>query len=315
MYKNRSIAVVVPAFKEETQIGKVITTMPAMIDKIIIIDDCSPDRTSEVVREYQAREPRVVLIRHEINQGVGGAIASGYKWARAHDIDVAVVMAGDGQMDPGDLPALLDPVVADEVDYCKGNRLFTDEAFKKIPKTRFIGNSVLSFLTKVASGYWHVFDSQTGYTAINKRALATIDWDQMYKRYGQPNDLLVRLNVYNFRVRDVPIKPVYNVGEKSKLKVSRAIFTISRLLVRMFLWRLREKYIIRDFHPLVLFYFLGLLFMSLGVAFSVRLISLWTQMGFVPEITFITVLFCFGFSLQAIFFAMWFDMEYNKHLR
>src|SRR4051812_13193346 len=138
MYKSKTVAVVVPAFKEETQIGKVITTMPSFVDQIVIIDDCSPDRTSDVVKDYQTRESRIVLIRHDVNQGVGGAIATGYKWARDHNIDVAVVMAGDGQMDPEDLPALLGPVVNDEVDYCKGNRLFTDEAFKRIPKTRFI---------------------------------------------------------------------------------------------------------------------------------------------------------------------------------
>lgn len=185
MYKEKTVAVVVPAFKEERQIGYVIESMPKIVDYIVIVDDCSPDQTAEVVRTYQKREgARVVLLCHDKNQGVGGAIATGYKWARNHQVDVAVVMAGDGQMDPGDLPAVLNPVVSGEVDYAKGNRLFTDEAFKKIPKTRFFGNSILSFLTKVASGYWHVFDSQTGYTAINRRALEVIDWDQMYKRYG-----------------------------------------------------------------------------------------------------------------------------------
>ena len=195
MYEGKSISVVVPCYNEETQIANVIRTMPEIVDHIVIVNDKSPDRTAEVVRGMLAEYPKVLLIDHEVNEGVGGAIASGYKWSRDNGIDVAVVMAGDGQMNPGDLPAVLDPVVSGEIDYSKGNRLFTGEAYKKIPKVRYFGNSVLSLLTKVASGYWHVADSQTGYTAINAKALKLIDWDQMYKRYGQPNDVLVKLNV------------------------------------------------------------------------------------------------------------------------
>ena len=140
-------------------------------------------------------------------------------------MDVAVVMAGDAQMDPDDLPKLLDPIVDEEVDYAKGNRLFTGEAFKKIPKIRYFGNSVLSLLTKIASGYWHIADSQCGYTALNRRTLEIVDWAKMYKRYGQPNQLLVMLNVLNLSVRDVPVRPVYGVGEKSGIKLRKIIFT------------------------------------------------------------------------------------------
>jgi glycosyltransferase involved in cell wall biosynthesis len=208
MYNNKSIAAVIPCYNEETQIKRVIKTMPDYVDKMIVVDDCSRDNTVGVVEATMEKEPKVILINHEKNQGVGGAIATGYKWSRDNDIDVAVVMAGDGQMHPDDLPAILDPVVNNETDYSKGNRLFTGEAYKKIPKIRYFGNSVLSLLTKIASGYWHIADSQTGYTAINKLALKTIDWDKMYKKYGQPNDLLVKLNVFNFRVRDVNINPV-----------------------------------------------------------------------------------------------------------
>ena len=195
MYRNKSVAVVVPAFNEETQINLVIDTMPEWVDHIVIVNDRSRDRTSEVVRANPVfASGRIELIEHEVNQGVGGAIATGYKWARDNGIDVAVVMAGDGQMDPADLPAILDPVVEDQADYTKGNRLVTGEAFRKIPKIRFFGNSILSLLTKIVSGYWHVADSQTGYTAISAEALAAIDWDRMYKRYGQPNDLLVKVD-------------------------------------------------------------------------------------------------------------------------
>ncbi|NPV05210.1 MAG: glycosyltransferase family 2 protein [Syntrophaceae bacterium] len=315
MYRGKSVAAVVPSYNEETQIGKVIETMPAFVDHIVIVNDASRDRTAAVVEEYQKHDGRVVLINHEVNQGVGGAIATGYKWARDRGADVAVVMAGDGQMAPEDLPNLLDPVVSGEVDYSKGNRLFTGEAFKEIPKVRYFGNAALSFLTKIASGYWHIADSQTGYTAISKKALQTIDWDQMYKRYGQPNDLLVRLNLYRFKVRDVPVKPVYNVGEISRLKVRKVLFTISWLLVKLFLWRMKEKYIVRDFHPLIFFYMLGFVLFGLSGVLFIRLIYLWITLGFAPELTAIAWMFSFGLGLQCLFFAMWFDMEYNKDLK
>ncbi len=315
MYKEKTVAVVVPCYKEEHQIGKVISTMPALVDRIVVIDDCSPDNTSGAVKDWQQKDSRVVLIRHEVNQGVGGAIATGYEWARDNNIDMAVVMAGDAQMDPADLPALLDPVVDEGVNYTKGNRLIWHGAFRTIPAKRFFGNSILSLLTKIASGYWHVADSQTGYTVADKKVLHEIDWQKMYKRYGQPNDLLIKLNVENFRVRDVPVRPVYNVGEISGIRIRRVIFTISNVLLKGFLWRMWEKYIVRDFHPLVFFYFLGTALMLLGTILFCRTIWLWIADGTAPPLSAISMMFCYSTGLQAIFFAMWFDMEMNKHLR
>lgn len=315
MYKGKKICVVVPAYNEESQIGKVIETMPDFVDKIVVVDDCSSDKTPDVVLEYREKDARVILLRNEVNQGVGGAIANGYKWARDNDMDVAVVMAGDGQMDPDDLPGLLDPVVSGEVDYSKGNRLASGEAFQLIPKVRFFGNAILSLLTKIASGYWHVVDSQTGYTAINKKALHTIDWDKMYKRYGQPNDLLIRLNIEGFKVRDVPIKPVYNVGEKSGIKIYKVIFSIAFLLFKGFWRRLFQKYVVRDFHPLVFFYLLGFALLAMNVFFFFHVIWLWTRMGYAPEMSSLAWMFTFATGMQSIFFGMWFDMEINKDLR
>jgi glycosyltransferase involved in cell wall biosynthesis len=315
MYRNQRIAVVVPAYNEETQIGGVITTMPDFVDTVIVVNDCSTDRTSEVARANPRLTPGgVEVIDHPVNQGVGGAIATGYKYARDNGYDIAVVMAGDGQMHPEDLPAILDPIVEDRADYTKGNRLVTGEAFRKIPKVRFFGNSALSLLTKIASGYWHVADSQTGYTAINRAALQAIDWDAMYKRYGQPNDVLVKLNVAGMRVVDVPIEPVYNVGEKSGIKVRKVVFTIGSLLVRLFFWRLKEKYVIRNFHPLVFFYAFGFFNLLLSAVLLVRLMVLWAVQGSVPEITFLSWLFSFSLGFNSLFFAMWFDYEENKHL-
>jgi hypothetical protein len=228
---------------------------------------------------------------------------------------MAVVMAGDGQMNPDDLPALLDPIVDDLADYSKGNRLFTGQAFQKIPTIRYLGNGVLSLLTKIASGYWNIADSQSGYTVINKKGLRTIDWDLMYKRYGQPNDILVRLNVENLRVTDIPVEPVYNVGERSGIRIKKVIFTISWLLGKLFLWRMKEKYIIRDFHPLVFFYFLGFTFFVCTVFLFVRVFLLWYLTGHIPSINALAAMFSFMSFSQFTLFAMWFDMEANRNLK
>lgn len=315
MYKNKSVCVVVPAYNEEKQISLVIETMPDFIDKIIIVDDASNDSTIEVVNSLLEKNEKIILLCHNKNEGVGGAIATGYKWARDNNYDMAVVMAGDGQMDPADLPILLDPVVDGKADYSKGNRLFTGEAYTKIPKLRYLGNAFLSLLTKIASGYWHVADSQSGYTVINKKALHLINWDHMYKRYGQPNDLLIRLNVYNLKVADIPIEPVYNIGEQSGLKVKKVIFTISWLLLKMFLWRLKEKYVIRDFHPLVFFYFMGLILFPIGLFSGLYLFFYRIFTGPVAQTTALFSAFIFIAGLQFLFFAMWFDMEANKDLK
>ena len=313
MYRDKSIAVVVPAYNEEKLIGRVIETMPDYVDAIIVVDDQSQDKTSAIVETYQHQENRTIdLITHQVNQGVGGAIITGYKHAIEKKIDITVVMAGDAQMDPNDLPRLLDPVVNDETDYAKGNRLFTGEAWKIIPKQRYIGNSFLSLLTKIASGYWHVADSQTGYTAVSLDVLQTLNLDQVYKRYGMPNDFLVRLNVYGFRVCDVPIRPVYNIGESSGIKISRVVFTMSYLLLKLFLWRLKERYIIRDFHPLVFFYMFSFFLFILDIPLTARVIWVFAETGSVPPINFLTVIFVSTMAFFSLLFAMWFDMDYNK---
>ncbi|MBF0100208.1 MAG: glycosyltransferase family 2 protein [Desulfobacterales bacterium] len=316
MYCGKKVCVVVPAYNEEKQIPKVLNAMPDFIDQIVVIDDASRDRTCEIVKQYQQHQHHLILIEHYINKGVGGSIASGYKWARDHDYDIAVVMAGDGQMDPKELPDLLDAVVEDRADFSKGNRLFSGEAYKKIPKIRYFGNAFLSLMTKIASGYWHVADAQSGYTVVNKRILHTMDWDKMYKRYGQPNDLLVRLNIFNFRIADIPIEPVYNIGEKSGIHIPTVIFTISFLLIKLFFWRLKEKYIIRDFHPLILFYMLGAVCFPIGLIGGLYL--LWLRIITTSSIQPTAPLFFaffFLIGIQSLFFAMWFDMEYNRDLK
>ncbi len=315
MYKDKTICVAVPAYNEAKQIGSVIENMPEYVEKIVIIDDASKDETSEIVKHYQTENKKIVLLTHEENQGCGGALATGYNWARDNDFDVVVRMDGDGQMNPEDLPDLLDPVVEGKADYSKGNRLVTGEAYKKMPRVRYFGNAFLSLLTKIVSGYWHVADFQSGYTAINKKALHTIDWGKMYKQYGQPNDLLVRLNVYNFRVTDVPVATIYNIGENSGLKYKKVIFTITWLLIKLFFWRMKEKYIIRDFHPLIFFYALGGLFGIITFLLDVRMFYNWYMFGRIPPINALAAMFSFMSASLFILFAMWFDMEANKELK
>jgi glycosyltransferase involved in cell wall biosynthesis len=319
MFENKSVCVVVPAHNESTQIGMVIETMPTYVDHIVIVDDKSTDDTVAVVKRYIRNNSQtgipIVLIEHEQNQGVGGAIATGYKWARDHEIDVTAIMAGDGQMDPNDLVSVVEPVVSGRADYSKGNRLFFGDAWNMIPHYRYLGNSTLSLMTKIASGYWHIADSQSGYTAISLTAIKRIDPDKIYKDYGMPNDLLIRLNQYDFRVRDVHIRPVYNIGEKSGIKLMRVIPRISWLLFKGFWRRLFFKYVIKDFHPLIFFYILSFLLLLSGIPLTIRLFYVWAQTGDIPDINAMTLIFSGISGLQTLFFAMWFDMEYNKKLK
>ncbi|MBI5670616.1 MAG: glycosyltransferase family 2 protein [Chloroflexi bacterium] len=317
MYQEASVAVVVPCHNEELLITRVLDTMPDYVDRIYVVDDTSTDRTPQVVEEYvrTTGTARVCFIRHEVNQGVGGAIVTGYKRALQDNMDVVAVMAGDAQMDPDDLPLIIGPVVAGEVDYTKGNRLVTGEAWDQIPRVRYLGNVFLSLMTKIASGYWHIFDSQTGYTAISRRALQTLELDRLWKRYGYPNHLLIMLNIHNFAVRDVPVKPVYGIGERSGIRIWRVIPTISLLLLRGFIQRLFQKFIVRDSHPLVLFYFFGVLTFLPGLILGLVLFFHRLFNGPVAATSALFAMFLIMFGLNFLMFAMWFDMDYNRHLR
>lgn len=207
---------------------------------------------------------------------------------------------------------LIKPIINNKADCVKGNRLFTGKAYKKIPKTRYFGNAILSLFTKIASGYWHIADSQCGYISINRKILDTLNWDDLHKGFAEINDLIINLNIYDFKIIDVPVSPIYSIGEKSNLRIRNVIFSISFLLLKGFLKRLYIKYVIRDFHPLVLFYFFGILFFLTTFILSIRLIIYWIITGYIRPINAMANLF-FGISgLQLILFAMWFDMDYNR---
>jgi len=235
--------------------------------------------------------------------------------ALAEKMDVVVVMAADNQMDPAELRSFVEPVARGEVDYAKANRLFTGEAWSVIPRTRYLGNAALSLLTKIASGYWHVADSQAGYTALGLDALSRLDLDRIYRRYGFPNDILVHLNVINARVRDIPSRPIYGVGERSGIRLRKVVPRISWLLVKGFFWRMREKYVIRDFHPLVFFYMLGFLMLAVGLALGIAETILRIAGNQITTATIVLVALLLVSGSQFTLFAMWFDMESNKDLR
>lgn len=315
MFEGKRVAVVVPAYQEEKLLPVTLAGIPAFVDRIYVVDDCSPDGTAARAEECAAADPRVELIRHERNGGVGAAIVTGYLRAREERMDVTAVMAADNQMDPAELEGLVAPVARGEVDYAKANRLFTGQAWELIPRHRYLGNAVLSMLTKIASGYWHVADSQSGYTTVSLEMLDKLDLHRLYPRYGFPNDMLVHLNVWNARVRDFPQKPVYGVGEKSGMKIRKVIPRISWLLLKAFFWRLREKYVIRDFHPLVFFYLFGILMALAGLGLGIALIVLRSLGEGITAATGVLDAILLIFGAQFTLFAMWFDMESNKDLK
>jgi glycosyltransferase involved in cell wall biosynthesis len=315
MYRDKSIAVVVPAYNEERLIERTLASIPSFVDTIIVVNDASTDQTDTIVEKFAKSDSRTILITHSVNHGVGRAIVSGYKKALSMGIDVTAVMAGDAQMDPDDLANLIEPVCLEQTDYAKGNRLFTGEAWNIIPKTRYIGNAFLSVFTKVASGYWHVADSQCGYTAISREGLESISLDAIHNRYGMPNDLLIKLNIANLRVRDIQVRPIYDIGEDSGIRIWKHAPIISLLLMRGFLGRLFNKYIIKDFHPLVFFYLLGIVLLPTGLISGTYLLFHRILAGPVAVTSALFSAFLFISGLQSLFFAMWFDMEYNKHLK
>jgi glycosyltransferase involved in cell wall biosynthesis len=315
MYMGKSVGVVVPCHNEETNIGAVIETLPDFVDRVIVVDDLSTDRTAEIVSEWARRQPgRVELIRHEKNGGVGASTVTGYRRAIEEKLDVTVVVNGDAQMDPDDMPHLVEPVASGAVGYAKGNRLFTGDAWNVIPKVRYLGNSALSLMTKIVSGYWHIADSQTGYTAIGLEALKGIRLEHLYPRYGFPNDMLIALNVSDVKVRDVPIRPVYGVGERSGIRLWKVIPTISWMLFRRFWWRMTQKYIIRNTHPLVLFYVFGLFLGLAGLALGIYEIWGRIRTGQAAAASFMLAALLMISGLQLVLFAMWFDMENNRDL-
>jgi glycosyltransferase involved in cell wall biosynthesis len=313
--EGKNLAVVIPAYNEEALLESTLSGIPGYVDRIYIVDDASRDATVGRAHSAAAADSRITVIVHERNRGAGAAVVTGYKRALEDGAEVVCVMNGDNQMDPTEMLALVTPVANDEVDYTKANRLFTGEAWNLIPHYRYLGNAMLSLLTKVASGYWHIADSQAGYTAINRRMLELLDLENVYPRYGYPNDMLVHLNVWSARVRDIPSRPIYGIGEQSGIKLRSVVPRISWLLMKGFFWRMGHRYVIRDFHPLVFFYTAG--FFSFLIGLSLGSYTIGRHFSAHPPTAGLAILVALMMTFSVLFtlFAMWFDMDTNKDLK
>ncbi|MFC6905765.1 glycosyltransferase family 2 protein [Halalkalicoccus tibetensis] len=348
MYRDQTVGVVIPAYNEEGFIGGVLRDIPEYVDRIYVIDDCSTDKTwDEIISTAQevlgsktayveeqintankqiatdggtlagrafVHEPIgcVLPIEHLSNFGAGGAIKTGYLAALQDKTDVVVTIDGDGQMDLDYLPRLLDPIVNGKADYAKANRLLYQEYRQGMSGWRFFGNSILTFLTKIASGYWKMMDPQNGYTAASHHALDNIGVEGMYEYYGYCNDILVKLNAKGLRLADVAIPGQYG-DEESSIRYPEYIRKVSSMLLRNFLWRLKIRYFVLDFHPLGLFYLFGAITAVsgfTGMSWSTLGYLLFDQDLFI-RMALSTLLFLMGSMF--LMFAMLFDMQANEN--
>lgn len=259
--RTSRVAVVLPSYNEGSHISEVITTVPEWVDDIIVVDDASTDATGAIVQGLD--DPRVRYIRRETNGGVGAAMVDGYRACLELGAHIAVKMDADGQMHPDDLSRLVRPVAAGAADYAKGNRFYFRNATLGMPRIRGFGNSLLSFLTKAASGYWHVFDSQCGYTAIRTSFLRLLDLDQVATDYFFENDMLIRLNALNARVFDVPVTTLYG-SETSHVNVGRVALTFPLRLAANGVRRFWRKYLITDFGAIAILTMTGAILLAFG---------------------------------------------------
>ncbi|MBI3940491.1 MAG: glycosyltransferase [Acidobacteria bacterium] len=265
MLDNNKIAVVIPAYKVGAWIEQQIAAMPAVVDRVFVVDDASPD---DVARRVEAlADSRTLLIRHARNQGVGGATVTGIQAAIEAGFDIVVKCDGDGQMDPRDIPKLVQPVLCGEAEHAKGSRFRHIRALRSMPTWRFVGNVGLTFLTKLASGYWNVLDPVNGFFATRADVLKQIPLSRLSRRYFFETDLLIRLNIVEARVADVPFPARYG-DEQSSLSVPRVLvdfpFRLLAGLVRRVFWR----YIFYDVSPVAIFGLLGALLCGFGLSFG-----------------------------------------------
>jgi glycosyltransferase involved in cell wall biosynthesis len=311
MYKDQKIGVVVPAYNEHDLILETLSGIPKYVDRIFVVNDGSKDDTLELITKQQRTDPRIEIVNHEINKGLGQSLIDGYLTSAKSDVDITAVMAGDNQMHPDDLCKLVEILVDGKVAYVKGNRLLHHN-INSMPRYRFLGNAALTILTKFATGYYFLMDPQCGYTAIRNEALREIPIEKMTRGYGYNADILCMLNIQGFTVKDVQVRPVYG-REISKIKLWKYIPKTSWLLIKLFFRRLWKRYLVLDFHPLVLFYIYGALVTVFGILpLFVRFIYLYSTLHEAPQTTLIILIFLVITTFQSVLFAMWMDMDYNR---
>lgn len=264
MLKNKKIVVVVPAYNVEKQIKDAVERIDKLVDHIVIVDDCSKDNTKEVIEKIDNK--KLIILKNDVNKGVGGATIVGFKKGLSLDGDIFIKYDGDGQMDPNRMRDLILPLL-EGYDYAKGNRFIHTNELRQMPKTRLVGNFLLTFLTKLASGYWHIFDPQNGYLAITRKALETLPLDLLHARYFFENDMLINLNIKDAKVRDVSMPSRYG-DEKSSLKIRKILLSFPSLFLTRFIRRIYFKYILYDFSVIGLFYVLGFILLLFGAIFG-----------------------------------------------
>jgi glycosyltransferase involved in cell wall biosynthesis len=265
MYRDTRIQVVIPAYNVSAHIGAVLKDLPDFVDAVMVVDDGSTDGTLEAIGG--SGDARVTVLRHPRNEGVGAAMVAGFRHALGLPDGIIVKMDGDGQMDPEYLPRLLDPIIDGRCEYAKGNRFLFDRQLTAMPRARLAGNFILTFLTKLASGYWHVFDPQNGYLAIHSSALRLLDLGRIAKRYFFENDMLINLNVFDIRVKDVPMPARYG-NETSSMSLWRVVSTFPFHLFRGYWYRFYKKHVLRDFSAVALFMLTGLPLLTFGTGFG-----------------------------------------------
>lgn len=265
MYREQRIVVAIPAYRAEGTIADVVQTLPAFVDNIIVVDDSSPDRLFEVASALP--EPRLILLRHEKNRGVGAAMVTAYERALELGCDIVVKMDADGQMDPDRLSELLDAMLKGNFDYAKGNRFLHRGALAAMPRHRLLGSLALTFMTKMASGYWHIFDPQNGFVACRTAMLQRLELRRIASDYFFENDMLVHLNVLGARVVDVPL-PARYANEVSSMRISRILTTFPGRLFGRYWWRIYQRYTLRDFSPIVPFLISGILLCTWAIVFG-----------------------------------------------
>lgn len=259
------IAVVIPCYRVSGQIARVIRGIPSWVRTIVCVDDCSPDDSSARVREVQ--DARVVLLRHECNQGVGAALLTGYEECLRRRADVIVKMDGDDQMDPSYLPNLIRPLLRGQADYTKGNRWSDLAQLGTMPGLRRWGNLALSFAIKACSGYWRIFDPCNGYTAIRASVLSRLAREQVARDYYFETSMLVQLNVVQAVVQDVPIPARYG-DEKSSLRIGRVLRRFPLALLRSLSHRVWQRHFVHDFGPFAIFLVTGFMLAGWGIVFG-----------------------------------------------
>ena len=265
--RQRSLAVVVPCYNVAPQIEGVIRSLPDWVSHIIAVNDCSTDGTGGVLGKLAAEDPRLEVLDHAVNGGVGSAMVTGYRRALEKGADFVVKVDGDGQMDVSELPRLLVPLLEGRADYSKGNRFRHVKDLEQMPRLRLIGNICLTFMTKIASGYWHIFDAQNGYLAVSREALESLPLSKVDRSYSFENSMLSLLNIENWCVVDVAMPAQYG-NEVSSMSLTKVVFSFPPRLFRMFVRRLFLKYVFYDVSPISIYMLFGSVLLGFSCIFG-----------------------------------------------